>query len=142
MALLSGVSAGILVLFVLLEMVANSVGLYAASRSLPGFTFTNKRAILIAGALYSVLHIVGGFVLAQVLSVGIFSGTGLLIGYFIDVGLLFATDKILKDFEIKEREALFTGAFLLIFCWGVAWFLMLIALGSADLISLKSIIKI
>lgn len=141
-ALLGQVSVAILILFVLLEVAANSIGLYAASRSLPGFAFTNKKAIPIAGLVYTVLHIVGGVLLGSVLQIGIFTGTGLLIGYFIDVGLLFLTDKLLKDLEIKEREALFTGAFLMIFCWGVAWYVMLIALGGAGLVPLKSIIKI
>lgn len=140
MALLGELSVSLIILFIVLELVANAAGLYAASVSLPGFTFANKRVILIAAAIYSALHVLGGFLLAKVLNLGIFSGSGLLVGYFIDVILLWVTDKALKDFEIKDKEALFTGAFLLIFCWGVAWFLMLILLGSQGVVSLKSVL--
>jgi hypothetical protein len=140
MALLSGLSVGVILLFILLEVGANSVGLYAASRSLAGFKFKSYRVLPLAAGIYTVLHILGGFFLAKVLNLGIFSGTGLLVGYLIDVALLWATDKAIKDFEIESKEALFTGAFLIIFCWGIAWYIMLIGLGAAGVVDLKPVL--
>ena len=142
MAWLGELSVGILVLFTALEFVVNFLALRAASTSLPGFTFTNKQAMMTAAAVYSVLHIVGGFFLAKVLNLGIFSGTGLAVGYFVDVGLLWLTKRVVRDFEIKEIEELFTGAFLMIFCWSVLWFLIVLLLGMTETVNLKSIVNI
>ena len=142
MAWLGELSVGILVLFTALEFVVNFLALRAASTSLPGFTFTNNQAMMTAAAVYSVLHIVGGFFLAKVLNLGIFSGTGLAVGYFVDVGLLWLTKRVVRDFEIKETEALFTGAFLMIFCWSVLWFLIVLLLGMTEAVNLKSIVNI
>jgi hypothetical protein len=142
MAWLGQLSIGILVLFTVLEFVVNYLALRAASTSLPGFSFTNKKAIGTAAVVYSVLHIMGGFFLAKVLNLGIFSGAGLVVGYFVDVGLLWITNKAIKDLEIKETEALFTGAFLMIFCWSVLWFLIVLVLGMTDTIDLRPIVTI
>jgi hypothetical protein len=142
MAWLGQLSAGVLILFFALEFVVNYLALRAASNSLPGFTFANKKAMRTAAVVYSVLHILGGFFLAKVLNLGIFSGAGLVIGYFVDVGLLWVTDKALKEFEIKETEALFTGAFLMIFCWSVLWFLIVLVLGMTETIDLRPIVTI
>jgi putative membrane protein len=154
MAVLAGAGIGVILLFILLEVAANAAGLWAASQSLPGFKFKNNRVIPIAAGVYTALHILGGYVLYYIgaflkdglglswVNLGIFTGQGLLIGYLIDVLLLWATDKALKDFEITERGSLFSGAFLIIFCWGVAWYVMLIALGAAGVVDLKPIMNV
>ena len=64
------------------------------------------------------------------------------VGYLIDVLLLWVTDKALKDFEITERGSLFSGAFLVIFCWGTSWYVMLTALGAAGVVNLKPIMNV
>jgi hypothetical protein len=139
MDFLGDLGAGVLLLFIVLEFVVNFVALRAASTSLPNFVFTDKKAIMKAAGMYSVLHILGGFFLSKVLGLPIFSGTGLLVGYFVDVALLWLTDLAIKELEIKEKEALFTGAFLMIFCWAVAWFLLLLVLGMAGAVDLRPI---
>jgi hypothetical protein len=142
MAFLGELNAGILILFLVLEVVVNIIAIRAASNSLPGFVFTDKKAIPKAGAVYSALHIVGGFFLSYVLTVPIFSGTGLAVGYFVDVGLLFLTTKIIKEFQIKETEAYFSGAFLMIFGWSALWFLLLMFLGIGGFVDLRPITTI
>lgn len=142
MAFLAGIGPSIIVLLIALEVFVNCIGLYAASESLAGFRFNTRRAIFAAGLIYTVLHLLGGYLLGSVLAIGIFTGTGLAIGYFIDVFLLWITDKLLKDFEIRGKGPLFTGAFLLIFCWGVGWYVMLIALGALGIVDLKPIMNI
>lgn len=139
MAFLGDLNAGILILFLALEVVVNIVAMRAASRSLPGFVFTDKKAIPKAGVTYSVLHIVGGFFLSYVLGLPIFSGTGLAVGYFVDIGLLFLTAKFIKELQIKETEAYFSGAFLMIFAWGSLWFLLLMFLGIGGFVDLRPI---
>jgi hypothetical protein len=141
MAFLGELSVGFLIVFILLEFVVNTIAIRAASTSLPGFVFANKKAILQAGAVYSGLHIFGGFLLSF-LELGIFTGSGLAVGYFLDVGLLWLTSLIVKDLEIKEKETLFSGAFLMIFCWGSLWFLLLMLLGMGGYIDLKPIMNI
>jgi hypothetical protein len=141
MAFLGDLSIGLLLLFVVLEFVVNTIAIRAASTSLPGFVFTNKKAILQAGAIYSVLHILGGFLLSG-LNLGIFTGTGLAVGYFLDVILLWLTDLLVKDLEIKEKETLFSGAFLMIFCWGSLWFILLMLLGMGGYVDLRPISNI
>lgn len=96
----------------ILNIVLLSGVIFAIARMLPGIRIKNYTTALIVAVVYSILNFLFFWVLAiislpvMVLTLGLFT-------FVINAGLLWVTDKIIEDFEIKDTLTLFIAAFLI-----------------------------
>ncbi len=86
--------------------------IFGIARILPGIRINSYTTALIVAVVYSILNYLFFWLLAiislpvMVLTLGLFT-------FVINAGLLWITDKLIEDFEIKDTLTLFIAAFLI-----------------------------
>ncbi len=99
-------------MFIIINILILSVAVFLVSNFLPGIKIKNFMTAVIVAVVYSIINFLMGWLLVLLTLPFIIITFGLF-KFVINAFLLWLTDKIVEDFEIKNVFTTFIAAFLI-----------------------------
>jgi putative membrane protein len=103
-------------MYILLHMVALAAAVLGIARLLPGVEVKGWRTAIIVAVVFSLLNFFLGWLIQALLVLPVILSLGLLyflVPFIVNTVLLWLTDKLIGDFEIKTWRALFGSALVI-----------------------------
>jgi putative membrane protein len=103
-------------MYILLHIVALAAAVLGIARLLPGVEVKGWRTAIIVAVVFSLLNFFLGWLIQALLVLPVILSLGLLyflVPFIVNTVLLWLTDKLIGDFEIKTWRALFGSALVI-----------------------------
>ena len=103
-------------MYILLHIVALAAAVLGIARLLPGVEVKGWRTAIIVAIVFSLLNFFLGWLIQALLVLPVILSLGLLyflVPFIVNTVLLWLTDKLIGDFEIKTWRALFGSALVI-----------------------------